>query len=148
MQGRFIAAGCGPHEPAGVVVDDDGQVVVAALVGDLIDPDARFISGQRRHGREDIAEGWAVFFAPDGPSIRWRSSVVEVSESGDLALSRGPYRIVQTKDGQTTETWGRFNSTWRHDGERWQVLFDAGGDHGMTPTEEERRLIEQPEPCE
>ena len=32
--------GRGPHEPAGVVVDDDHQVLVAAPVGDLIDPDA------------------------------------------------------------------------------------------------------------
>ena len=31
----------GPHQPAAVVVDHDGQVLVAALVGDLIDPDPR-----------------------------------------------------------------------------------------------------------
>jgi hypothetical protein len=35
----FVAAGGGPHQPAGVVVDHDHQVLVPALVGDLIDPD-------------------------------------------------------------------------------------------------------------
>src|SRR4029453_8727185 len=39
VHGRAFAAGTGPHQPAAVVVDHDGQVFVAALVGDLIDPD-------------------------------------------------------------------------------------------------------------
>jgi hypothetical protein len=29
-----------PHQPAAVVIDHDGEVLVAALVGDLIDPDS------------------------------------------------------------------------------------------------------------
>ncbi len=33
------ASRCCPHQPAGVVVDDDHQVPVSLLVGDLIDPD-------------------------------------------------------------------------------------------------------------
>src|SRR5262245_49885879 len=37
--GRAFAAGMSPHQPAGVVVDHDGQVLVVAFVGDLIDPD-------------------------------------------------------------------------------------------------------------
>src|SRR6476660_10622175 len=36
VHGRAFAAGTGPHQPAAVVVDDDGQVLVVALVGDLI----------------------------------------------------------------------------------------------------------------
>ena len=39
VHGRAFAAGTGPHQPAAVVVDHDGQVLVAAFVGDLIDPD-------------------------------------------------------------------------------------------------------------
>ena len=38
-QGGLVLAGGGPHQPAGVVVDHHGQVLVAALVGDLVDPD-------------------------------------------------------------------------------------------------------------
>jgi hypothetical protein len=40
LQGGPVMAGGGPHQPAGVVVDDDHQVLVAAPVGDLVDPDA------------------------------------------------------------------------------------------------------------
>jgi transposase len=39
-QGGVVAARAGPHQRAGVVVHDDDQVVVAAFVGDLVDPDA------------------------------------------------------------------------------------------------------------
>ena len=39
VEGGVVAAGAGPHQRAGVVVDDDDQVAVPALVGDLVDPD-------------------------------------------------------------------------------------------------------------
>jgi len=34
-----VAAGCGPEQPARIVVDDDGEVAVPAFVGDLVDAD-------------------------------------------------------------------------------------------------------------
>ena len=38
-QRRRVVAGRGPHQPASVVVDHHGEVPVAPLVGDLVDPD-------------------------------------------------------------------------------------------------------------
>ena len=38
-QRRRVVAGRGPHQPASVVVDHHGEVAVALLVGDLVDPD-------------------------------------------------------------------------------------------------------------
>jgi len=35
----LVAAGRGPHQPAGVMVDEAGQVPLTLAVGDLIDPD-------------------------------------------------------------------------------------------------------------
>jgi len=47
--------------------------------------------------------------------------VVEVLDSGDLALSSGP---VVSPAGETV---GRFNSVWRKDPDgRWLVVFDKG----------------------
>jgi len=40
VQGGLVVAGRGPHQPAGVVVDDHRQVAVALLVGDLVHADA------------------------------------------------------------------------------------------------------------
>ena len=38
-QGGGVAAGCGPHQPATVVIDHHREVLVVTLVGDLIDAD-------------------------------------------------------------------------------------------------------------
>jgi len=40
FQGGLARAWRGPHQPAAVVVDDHGQIPLALLVGDLVDPDA------------------------------------------------------------------------------------------------------------
>lgn len=94
----------------------------------FIDPDARFVGSTVLRGVDSVAEGWAVFFAAEGPRIKWRPRIVEVLEDGKLALSRGPYRVVsQDPDGNVVESWGTFNSTWRlNDDGQWRVVFDAG----------------------
>jgi ketosteroid isomerase-like protein len=100
-----------------------------------IDVDARFVGSEVARGPAAVAEAWAVFFEPEGPRIAWRPRIVEVLNSGDYALSRGPYRLeARGADGKPVVRWGTFNSVWRKqpDG-RWQVVFDAGG----PPTEAE-----------
>jgi len=116
----------------------------------FIDPDARFVGGKVDRGREAIAEAWAVFFAGDLPSIKWRPQFIEILESGDLALSRGPYRIInRNEQGEETEAWGTYNSVWRlsADGE-WLIVFDAGSFPDETPSEEQRKLLESDAGCE
>ena len=120
------------------------------LFSSFIDPDARFVGGKVDRGREAIAEAWKVFFTGDLPKIMWRPKIIEVLESGDLALSRGPYRIIdKNSQGETTEAWGTFNSVWRltSDGE-WLVVFDAGGPLPEPPPADERALLDQPDNCD
>ena len=114
----------------------------------MIDPDARFVTNRVRRGPEEIGEGWSGFLEPGGATIRWRPAVVEVTQDGSLALSRGPYRAIRVDESGTQESWGHFISTWRRKGDRWYVLFDTGGDQGMTPTEEERTLLDAPHGCD
>jgi ketosteroid isomerase-like protein len=115
----------------------------------FVDPDARFIGASVARGRDAVAQAWAGLLDPDGPSIRWRPAYVEVTADGKLALSRGPYRVISAdENGATRETWGHFNSTWRRDEDgEWQVVFDAGGDAGMTPTAEEIEILEAEPDC-
>ena len=115
----------------------------------FVDPDARFISARVSRGRAEVLEAWSGFLSAHGPEIRWRPQFVEVTDDGNLALSRGPFRVrVVGDDGAVTETWGRFNSTWRRNADgHWQVVFDAGGDAGMTPTEEEITILESEPDC-
>jgi len=120
------------------------------LFASFIDPDARFVGNKVDRSREAIAEAWAVFFTGDLPLIKWRPQIVEVLDSGNLALSRGPYRIIdEDEKGESREAWGTYNSVWRlnADGE-WLVVFDAGSFPDETPTDEQRELLESDAGCE
>ena len=64
FQGGVVAARSGPHELAAVMVNDDDQVSVAALVGDLVDPDpaqpVQSVNGRVDvgvHARDDRSDG-------------------------------------------------------------------------------------------
>ena len=119
------------------------------LFASFIDPDARFVGNKVDRSPEAIAEAWSVFFTGDLPAIKWRPQFIEVLESGDLALSRGPYRIVdKNEQGEAREAWGTFNSVWRRndDGE-WLIVFDAGSFPDETPSEEQRTLLESDAGC-
>lgn len=116
----------------------------------LIDPDARFVGNKVDRSREAIAEAWEVFFNGELPTIKWRPQFIEVLESGDLALSRGPYRIIdENEQGEVTEAWGTYNSVWRlnADGE-WLIVFDAGSFPDETPSDEQRELLDSDAGCE
>lgn len=112
----------------------------------LLDPDARFAGDQVQRGPEAITAAWAPFFLPDGPRIAWRPRIVEVLESGDIALTRGPYRLeTRGENGDPVVRWGTFNSIWRRgtDGS-WRVVFDAGGPPVSSPTTETQALLDAP----
>ncbi len=159
--GIFLPAGA----PAIVLADSVAfqQEVICAETGfsraaenrnlerflEFVDPDARFANAAVSRGKDEIAASWAAVFDENGPAMRWRPAVTEVSADGRLALSRGPYRSVRTRaDGERIESWGHFISTWRKAANgRWLVLFDSGGDNGMTPTEAEVALLESEPDC-
>jgi ketosteroid isomerase-like protein len=105
----------------------------------FIDEDARFVGNTNAsRGRASIVEAWSAFFDEDGPRIVWRPQIVEVLEAGDLAISRGPYRLRSLdENGKPVEEWGTFNSIWRRNSDgTWSVIFDAGG--GSANSLEER----------
>lgn len=88
----------------------------------FVAPEAIFFSGNTPlRGREGIARAWAPFFEQPLAPFSWHPEVVEVLESGGLALTSGPVRAA------SGEVVGRFNSIWRKeaDGE-WKVVFDKG----------------------
>ena len=157
---RPLVAGLALLAPlAAVAGDAEAQVRCAEIAFSLaaedrdaeafrrhIDPDARFVGAEVRRGPEDILDAWSVFFAQGGPRIAWRPRVVEVLDSGDYALSRGPFRLEsRDPDGRTTVRWGTFNSVWRKapDG-RWRVVFDAGGPATEDPPGDATALFEDP----
>jgi ketosteroid isomerase-like protein len=120
-----------------------------SLFTSFVDEDARFVGNSVLHGPEDIAEAWGVFFAEEGPLIKWRPQFVEVLEEGTLALTRGPFRMItHDEQGLETEHWGTFNSVWRlHDDGEWRVVFDAGSDSNEAPPDKVRALLDREDNC-
>ena len=116
----------------------------AASFATFIDADARFVGAGVSRGVDEVVAAWAPFFAADGPSIKWRPQFVEVLEEGNLALSRGPYRMLtRDENGEEREHWGTFNSVWRRtSGGNWHVVFDAGNASHEPPPPEIRQLLD------
>ena len=88
----------------------------------FIASDAIFFAGEQPiRGRDAVVEAWTPFFeGPEAP-FSWHPDLVEVLDSGDLALSSGPVR------NPAGEVVGRFNSIWRkHADGQWRVVFDKG----------------------
>lgn len=88
----------------------------------FVAPEAVFFNGDRpMRGRDAVADDWRRFFDGEVAPFSWSPDIVQVLESGQLALSSGPV-IAQNGDSV-----GRFNSIWRRseDG-RWWVVFDKG----------------------
>jgi len=116
----------------------------------FIDEDARF-AGRTvvRRGPLEITAAWSVFFEDGGPTIKWRPQFVEVLEDGDLALTRGPYRMIdKDADGSEIERWGTFNSVWRkHADGSWRVVFDAGSPGADAPDAETRAILDAEDNC-
>ena len=72
-------------------------------------------------GRAAIVEAWKPFFEGATAPFSWEPDIVEVLDSGSMALTSGP---VYDPAGKII---GRFNSIWRLESDgRWRVLFDRG----------------------
>jgi ketosteroid isomerase-like protein len=72
-------------------------------------------------GSEAVAEAWRPLFEGTEAPFSWEPTVVEVLDSGSLALSSGP---IRDPNGKIV---GTFNSIWRREPDgTWRVVFDKG----------------------
>lgn len=90
----------------------------------FVSTEAVFFNGNiPLRGHKAITQAWAPLFEDETAPFSWHPDVVEVLESGRLALSSGPVRAA------SGEILGRFNSIWRKDSDgQWRVVFDKGSD--------------------
>ena len=88
----------------------------------FISSEAVFFKGNEPlRGHDAISQAWAPYFEGDSAPFSWHPDVIEVLESGRLAISSGP---VHSASGEIV---GRFNSIWRKDEDgQWRVVFDKG----------------------
>ena len=93
----------------------------AAFTSHLSDEAVFFGPNGATRGKAAVAAEWKAFF--DGPNapFSWEPAVVEVLDSGTLALSSGP---VRDPSGKQTAS---FTSIWRLDADgKWRIIFDKG----------------------
>jgi ketosteroid isomerase-like protein len=90
----------------------------------FISDEAIFFGGpEPLRGKQQVVDGWAGFFEGRDAPFSWEPLLVEVLESGTLALSSGPVR------NPAGETIAQFTSIWRLEADgRWRVIFDKGCD--------------------
>jgi ketosteroid isomerase-like protein len=123
----FTVQGQGPDAAAEV---EAREIAFAKTMADrdldaflsFISSEAIFFNGNEPlRGHDEIVRVWAPYFEGAPPPFSWHPDVIQVLESGSLALSSGPVR------GASGEVVGRFNSIWRKEADgRWRVVFDKG----------------------
>jgi ketosteroid isomerase-like protein len=88
----------------------------------FLSEEAVFFSGPKAlRGKAKVAEAWARYFASPAAPFSWEPEIVEVLDSGGLALSSGPVRDPQGK------LIARFTSIWRYEAPgTWRIVFDQG----------------------
>ena len=88
----------------------------------FLSQEAIFFDGNTpQRGSDAVEAAWARFFEDDVAPFSWHPDVVQVLDSGELALSSGPVL------GPSGESRGRFNSIWRRDADGvWRIVFDKG----------------------
>lgn len=131
----LVGPGAGAAPAAGQVADaraavEAREIAFARTLADrdfeafltFVSEEAIFFDGERPlRGRDAVAAAWAPLFEQPAPPFSWHPDVIEVLESGGLALSSGP---VRSPSGDVV---GRFNSIWRKETDGvWRVVFDKG----------------------
>jgi ketosteroid isomerase-like protein len=135
--GVALLSGCASVKPGPAAADLQRQVADterafartmadrdhAAFASFLSDETIFFSGAKALRGKQQVADAWKRFY--DGPAapFSWQPEVVEVLESGTLALSSGPVRNPQGKLVAT------FTSIWRLEAPgTWRIVFDKGND--------------------
>jgi ketosteroid isomerase-like protein len=94
----------------------------------FIADEAVFFGSTALRGRDEVVAAWKGFYVEKDAPFSWRPEIVEVLDSGELALSSGP---VFDPSGKQVAV---FNSIWRREADgRWRVVFDKGSGYCPPP---------------
>ena len=93
----------------------------AAFTGFLAKETVFLSNGNATRGAGAVAERWKRFFDGAKAPFSWAPEVVEVLDSGTIAMTQG---AVRDPDGKRI---GTFNSVWRREGSgEWKIVLDNG----------------------
>ncbi len=112
----------------------------------LLAEDAWFAGGGHPLAdRTAVGEGWASFFDPSGPTMRWAPELGEIARSADLGYTVGHY-LLEARDasGRPVRREGRYVTVWRREPDgAFRVAVDAPLLPPADGAPEGRRLAEK-----
>ena len=86
-------------------------------------------------GRTAIQQTWASMMNTPGFELTFAPEQIVLSDSADMALDRGTYRLAIAPSGKTQSDTGKYVVVWRKVGGEWKAAADifnsdlpAGGD--------------------
>ena len=93
-----------------------------ATFASFLSDEAIFFAGAKPlRGKQQVVDAWKRFYAEPAAPFSWQPEVVEVLDSGTLALSTGPVRDPQGK------VFATFYSIWRLEAPgTWRIVLDKG----------------------
>jgi ketosteroid isomerase-like protein len=118
-------------------------------------PGTVFAAGTENPGRgaDAVLKSWAALIEGRPLRLRWRPNIVNIGGNRNVAISRGPYMIEDTRpDAKPQYRVGTFTTIWgrKSADAPWLVLFDGGGD-GVTPMDDlaaaEKFMARAPASC-
>lgn len=96
----------------------------AAFVSFLAEETVWFAPDRTLRGKQAVADAWKPFYEKPEAPFSWEPTVVEVLDSGTLALTHGPVRNPADEQVAT------FTSIWRQESPGvWRIVFDRGCGH-------------------
>lgn len=77
-------------------------------------------------GRAAVEASWAAIVEGKALVLRWRPGIVQIGGEPRVAVSKGPYILQTTRDGQPLTRVGFYQTIWtKDDAGTWRVLFDG-----------------------
>lgn len=87
--------------------------------------DSVFAGASLQVGRSAIREKWAPYFAPGGPTLRWKPTDSGLAGSDDLGWTIGD-AVHEWKEKGVSPSPGRYLTVWsREPGGRWMAVLDG-----------------------
>lgn len=104
------------------------DIGIAEAFVEFMDEDAKLLGA----ADEPVVGSEAIFAVmatlPDEADFEWSPTEAVVSDSGEMGVTWGVYRLAFPGEaGETIESTGRYLTVWRKDGDgRWRGVLDIG----------------------